>query len=600
MHIAASQCQNYAFDVDGVLEYYLNNEAYFGGDLYGYRRAGAVVYLCPGKHKLDVRLVRDVRAMGGASDASIDVRLTMYPVTTGLTVAGRGVSMADVVDGKLTSPFASVPVRNDAHQDILIHNVTSTHGHCNIRLLGDKPLRLVPGQTRPVAMLISCRHDCPATISFSFSWGAAGAARLSTMPCSHELQMRSKHETQRHTFIHPSGIVSYTMLRPPPINASHTGSARVLMNLHGAGLEAESDQLAHSMERLVNLNAWILFPSGVTSWAADDWHQYGFADAVAAAASIKDWIVAIGWNGADVDLDEWLIVGHSNGGQGVWYALTHHPDKIVAAAPISGYLSIEKYVPYTWWRESNPAKMAIVQASLNSFRHETLTENVKGSAVLVQHGEADDNVSPYHSRRMQMLLEEVGENSEYLELPGRGHWFEGVLQTRALRTFYRKHINDPAARAMPRLWTFVVANPAEFGPKYGLRIGGLIDAGRPGRVDVEMSERGRVAFVTTINVALLTIDRRRFESLAFVVDDEVFPQAQSVGNETHLQVCLNKKRQWQASLAQYGSSWNTTVADKSAGRGVWGGRAKVAAARATVWHRGCDSADTGCLAHCAA
>jgi len=28
-------------------------------------------------------------------------------------------------------------------------------------------------------------------------------------------------------------------------------------------------------------------------------------------------------------------------GQGVWYALTHRPDKILAAAPVSGYSSIQ-------------------------------------------------------------------------------------------------------------------------------------------------------------------------------------------------------------------------------------------------------------------
>ena len=28
-------------------------------------------------------------------------------------------------------------------------------------------------------------------------------------------------------------------------------------------------------------------------------------------------------------------------GQGVWYALTHRPDKIIGASPVSGYSSIQ-------------------------------------------------------------------------------------------------------------------------------------------------------------------------------------------------------------------------------------------------------------------
>lgn len=34
-------------------------------------------------------------------------------------------------------------------------------------------------------------------------------------------------------------------------------------------------------------------------------------------------------------------VNSSTLGQGAWFLLTHHPDKIVAAAPVSGYSSID-------------------------------------------------------------------------------------------------------------------------------------------------------------------------------------------------------------------------------------------------------------------
>jgi len=60
----------------------------------------------------------------------------------------------------------------------------------------------------------------------------------------------------------------------------------------------------------------------------------------AAIASIPDWIESTGWKGPTADLDKWVVTGHSNGGQGTWYALTHRSDKIIAATPLSGYLSI--------------------------------------------------------------------------------------------------------------------------------------------------------------------------------------------------------------------------------------------------------------------
>lgn len=47
----------------------------------------------------------------------------------------------------------------------------------------------------------------------------------------------------------------------------------LLLQLHGAGVEAESDQVAHALDPVLNLCAWVLFPTGVTSWSSDDWRQ---------------------------------------------------------------------------------------------------------------------------------------------------------------------------------------------------------------------------------------------------------------------------------------------------------------------------------------
>lgn len=71
---------------------------------------------------------------------------------------------------------------------------------------------------------------------------------------------------------------------------------------------------------------------------SDNW---GFTDVEAAINSISDWIKYVGWQGQGVDVNRWIVSGHSNGGQGTWYALTHRPDKVLAAAPVSGYASIQ-------------------------------------------------------------------------------------------------------------------------------------------------------------------------------------------------------------------------------------------------------------------
>jgi dipeptidyl aminopeptidase/acylaminoacyl peptidase len=66
--------------------------------------------------------------------------------------------------------------------------------------------------------------------------------------------------------------------------------------------------------------------------------------------------------------------------------------------------------------------MAIVFASLNTYKNELFTSNMVGTPILQQHGQDDDNVPVFHSRRMSQLVSEAGWTTDYWEIPGRGHW----------------------------------------------------------------------------------------------------------------------------------------------------------------------------------
>lgn len=87
----------------------------------------------------------------------------------------------------------------------------------------------------------------------------------------------SVHEPHKLTFLHPGGIVSYAILRPPSPEAlrevSKSRALPILLNLHGAGLEADSQQVRHMLDTVPDLHAWVLFPTGVTPWSADDWRM---------------------------------------------------------------------------------------------------------------------------------------------------------------------------------------------------------------------------------------------------------------------------------------------------------------------------------------
>ena len=48
----------------------------------------------------------------------------------------------------------------------------------------------------------------------------------------------------------------------------------LVINLHGAGLEANSHQVRHMFDGAPDLRGWLVSPTGVTPWSGDDWREY--------------------------------------------------------------------------------------------------------------------------------------------------------------------------------------------------------------------------------------------------------------------------------------------------------------------------------------
>jgi hypothetical protein len=112
--------QHVILHTDAILEYWVDDQHYFGGDFYTFRKAPPVLHLKPGSHKVDVRLARDVRAFGGILEPTIDVVLDVQQASGMLELAKPGLLVSDVIDGKLASPVASVSLRNSGEDDIEI------------------------------------------------------------------------------------------------------------------------------------------------------------------------------------------------------------------------------------------------------------------------------------------------------------------------------------------------------------------------------------------------------------------------------------------------------------------------------------------------
>ncbi|OJD10151.1 hypothetical protein AJ78_08720 [Emergomyces pasteurianus Ep9510] len=388
-----------------------------------------------------------------------------HPRVMGLELDASSVLVAEVVNEKLASPLDSVIFTGPA-----------------LSLL-DGRLMLAPYQSRPVAFKIDFYDQVPSNFFFQLGY--------------------------KYTFLHPAGVVFYAILRPP-LNASCNSTTNangqqklpILVDLHGAGLEAAVEQVRHMLDAVYGVCAWMLFSTGVTPWSGDDWHTWGAADIEAAVAAIPNWMEAVGWECLGVALENWLVSGHSNGGQGAWFLLTHQPDRVIAAAPVSGYSSIEAYVPFTMWHDGQAAISSVIQTARQNFKHELLMRNFAGIPILQQHGSADDNVPAYHSRLLHLLISENGWHSEYYDLPEKGHWFDGVLTTPTLLDFYSRHTSQPSFydHLLPDKFSFSIPSSGDMGSRGGIIVDQLTSPDKYGHIHVVREAGAGLWRVKTRNV----------------------------------------------------------------------------------------------------
>ena len=153
-----------------------------------------------------------------------------------------------------------------------------TKDHFNAAILGEAPFKLAPGQSRPLSFRLSATSLDVLKVSLVITFRVKSSqALLHHRLKSHTFSKCSIYDPHKVTFLHPGGIVSYAILRAPSPTISrglHCDQALpVFLSLHGAGLEADSPQVRHTLDSVPDLRGWVLFPTGVTPWSGDDWRM---------------------------------------------------------------------------------------------------------------------------------------------------------------------------------------------------------------------------------------------------------------------------------------------------------------------------------------
>lgn len=144
--------------------------------------------------------------------------------------------------------------------------------------MDERRIELAPYQSRPLIFNVTAGN--PSLLEFPIEIAYRPESEDGvywTSPVMVNLTSRAMQETQKYTFQHPSGIISYAVIRPPPLTEACGSSDErlpILLNLHGAGVETDSDQVRHTLDEAYGVCAWMLFPSGVTLWSGDDYRKF--------------------------------------------------------------------------------------------------------------------------------------------------------------------------------------------------------------------------------------------------------------------------------------------------------------------------------------
>ena len=122
-------------NLENILEFWLDGEHYFGGDYYEDARAPHVVNLEPGHHRMDIRLIRDVRSMGSLGSCDISFRILASVVEEGLVFLPQSSVFPDFVNSKPAGSYCSIALLNTTEHCCRVQGIEAVDSDGSLRIL---------------------------------------------------------------------------------------------------------------------------------------------------------------------------------------------------------------------------------------------------------------------------------------------------------------------------------------------------------------------------------------------------------------------------------------------------------------------------------
>jgi len=473
---------------------------------------------------LDIRLTLDIECPG--EPIRPDPRLHVYP---------------DSVDGYLFGDTLGVGVQSTRGNWELVR-VDSPEG---IELEPRGTCTLVPGQTRQLSL--TCRQTAVLSpdnpfISFTLIFQQSteeGEVIITSRPFLFEIPFHTLRAVLRGSPIlgthYHAGALSFLAVAPKE-KADKTTQSPIIF-LHGAGVDITTFRSwAKTLSQ--QKSAWILAPTGRTSWGFD-WRGPSALSVWSALEALASITHKPEWEGLKFAKNtKVVVVGHSNGGQGTWYLASRFPDRVIGAIPAAGYIKAQSYIPTSLSRLDrfiDPALRGILNSSLSTDDNDLHLSNLVDTPILAIHGGLDENVPTWHSRELISLLKSRNSaaDASFVEVPDKPHWWSTVFDIPQVQQFIDR-VQRKSRQTALKEFTLTVCSPAESGSMKGFVIEKLSVPGRLGRLHVQVVS-SEVVRVSITNVRQLKLPHNLLgRSIECDGDRLEFPQTAQANTVTRV------------------------------------------------------------------